>query len=394
MRILKLTALATTFLLGACGGDSGSSPSREDGNSSSSGNASSASQSSSSATEDPADSTRAATLADLLPVMDLGDELGYQVRYVLGASGVYSKFYYRNDSLKAHMAGLYALDASGLMLADTLRSGTLSYSTELLPESVKADLKAAPQRLFRVQKTSGVLYAGKSRADWKAVKAATFTSTSKYVTQSSEVQGLFTYSSQDTSMTYRMYADGSYVRTGRLLDTLWEAGYYAVQNQYLVTVPVATYAIKDALGIANFMRANSTGSWSEVGTKTAVAYTRADLTPAVSAQDLQGHWTVTLEQRTWDLTLGAQTAALEVNSTDVSVENALYKDSGRWLLLGDYLLLDFKYGSQVCSGDQSIGDGAVGAKNCFGFLLGAVSLDQGQVSLSQADLPASWTLQK
>ena len=109
--------------------------------------------------------------------MDLGDELGHTVRYVVASHGVFTKVYLKNGEQAGLLSGLYTLESDGTWRADSLRSAGIALgnaASNLTNGSIYADLVQSPGRIFRVHKTTGTLYAGKTRSEHHPVKAATW----------------------------------------------------------------------------------------------------------------------------------------------------------------------------------------------------------------------------
>lgn len=404
MQISKLflpAALLASFGLAACGSDSSSSPSREDDTSSSSGagTSSSSNAASSSSEEDPNDSTRAATLADLLPVMDLGETVqGYPVYYILGKNGVYSKVYMEGTTVAAQLSGLFTLDAKGVVSMDVDHSGMFA-SSQTAWDKLAAERSTTPDRLFRVHKTSNKLYAGATRATWKVVAAATLKTIPGSVTDAADLPGSYTYTSKasDTLNAYSLYSDGTYVRKGRQgTDTLWEAGRYDVHNRNLIMIPVGYYASKaSVLKVISFLRVSSDRTlWGEAGSSKQATYVVGTTGAIVDPATIQKAWEVTrsAEKEYWTLDVKADSAVLEVVST-ANIDGFLYKDAAYWKIFGEYLLLDFDSYPGSCSAIKGTTVSLLvdHNMNCASQILAAVSVDNGVLSLSQSLIPASWT---
>lgn len=398
--ILKSGLAIVPILLFACGGDGGTSPGRDGESSSSvapgSSSSSSGGQSSSSMVVDPSDSTRAATFADLPPVFDMGSEMGLTLRYVVSANGVCSKVFIDNQgATQAQVSGSCSLSSAGELTFDSTRTSGYSILTNPTYAQLYADLMAKPTRLLRVHKTSGVIYGGVSRSDWKAISAATLVASSGVlVSKASELPGLYTYrnTNGDSVLTVRLYSDGTYQREAHLNDTLWEVGRYDVQNQYLLLVPDAFDAnlSVDPLAKVSFIRANSTGQWSSLSASNRVVnYTRGALSSSLDVSTLAGTWKVNDGSKLWTLVLSSGSASLKVESNNVS-EGMLFQDVGIYKAYGDYLMLDFYTGNSSCS--VGSGAGQVAFPSCFVYLLGTASATSGVLTYGQKSIPSSWTL--
>lgn len=398
--ILKSGLAIVPIMLFACGGDGGTSPGRDSESSSSSVPGSSGSSSSSGAVSsssvvvDPSDSTRAATFADLPPVFDMGSEMGLTLRYVVSANGVCSKvFVDTQGATLAQVSGSCTLSSTGELAFDSTRTSGYSTLTNPTYAQLYADLMAKPSRLLRVHKTSGVIYGGVARDDWKAINAATLVASSGVlVTKASELTGLYNYrnTNGDSVLTVRLYADGTYQREAHLKDTLWEVGRYDVQNQYLLLVPDAFDAnlSVDPLDKVSFIRANSSGQWSSLSaSKRVINYTRGTLAPTLDVTVLAGNWTVNDGTKLWSLALSSGNATLKVESNNVS-DGMLFQDVGYYKAYGDYLMLDFYTGNSSCQVGSGAGQAAF--PSCYIYLLGTASVTSGVLTYGQTSLPATW----
>lgn len=224
-----LTLLAgSALVLSACG-DSGNDASRE-ADSSSSGEVAT---SSSSVSAKPVFDAE-----NLLPNMNLGTRFGTDLWLSAGKNGLYSLWFVDKKNAETSYGTVVAHSdlANGVLAFDTT-SGYIFATNDAKGDSVLAWIRKGIGLEFSMK--DSLLWVKIDGEDPVEVKKATRQIDPDFLSKGDSLSGkVLEWSNGDSSSIYRFYRNGEYIREVGGEASAFEAGYYDVHRQRLLTLPV------------------------------------------------------------------------------------------------------------------------------------------------------------
>ncbi len=335
--IVAGSALAFT----ACS-DSGSSASRE-ADSSSSGEV----LSSSSSSDNPSPAFNA---ENLLPNMDLGLKFGTNLWLSAGKNGLYSLWFVDTTNAGASYGTVVShADLSSGVLAFDSTSGYVFAANHAKGDSVLAWIKKGIRLEFSMDDST--LMVKIDDAEPVAVKKATRQVEPGYLAKSDSLAGkVLEWSNGDSSSIYRFYKNGEYIREVSGKSSAFEAGYYDVHRQRLLTLPVYfagyvsilnSYAAKETSGAYEFDNGISKKDYS-VSSMT-VDYPDKSL---LTAADWRSESNDTLR---WTLSFSGENYTVK-GKTGLDENTLKIQRDGAWAVFGDYLV----FSVEKCSAAKKV----------------------------------------
>lgn len=225
-----LSAVAGSVLAFSACSDSSSGASRES-DSSSSGEI----LSSSSSSDNP---TPAFDIENLFPNMDLGLKFGTNLWLSAGKNGLYSLWFVDTASADLSYGTIVShADLSSGVLAFDSTSGYTFAANHSKGDSVLAWIRKGIRLEFSMENSALMVKIDDAKPF--AVKKATRQVDPDYLAKSDSLVGMvLEWSNGDTSSTYRFYKNGEYIREVAGESSAFEAGFYDVHRQHLLTLPV------------------------------------------------------------------------------------------------------------------------------------------------------------
>lgn len=326
LSIVAGSALAFT----ACS-DSGSSASRE-ADSSSSGEVLSSSSS-------PDNPTPAFDTENLFPNMDLGLKFGTNLWLSAGKNGLYSLWFVDTANAGTSYGTIVShADLSSGVLAFDSTSGYVFAANHSKGDSVLAWIKKGIRLEFSMDDSTLMVKIDDAKP--VAVKKATRQVEPGYLAKSDSLVGkVLEWSNGDSSSIYRFYKNGEYIREVSGKSSAFEAGYYDVHRQRLLTLPVYfagyvsilnSYAAKETSGAYEFDNDISKKDYS-VSSMT-VDYPDESL---LKAADWRSESNDTLR---WTLSFSGENFTVK-GKTGLSDNTTKIQREGAWAVFGDYLVL-------------------------------------------------------
>lgn len=339
--VKALAVSASALALFACGSDSSSSAARETDSSSSI----EAVSSSSAETENSFDK------ANLMKNMNLGTRFGTQLWLSAGDDGLYSLWFLDSASAEtSYGTAVVKTDLStGEIVFDT-QSGYLFATNNAKGDSVLAWLKKGIRFEFAMEDST--LMVSIDGEDPVEVKRATRVIDDEYVSKADELkEKRLEWSNGDSSSVYLFYKDGEYVRLAKNDSAeVFEAGYYDVQRQHLLTVPVhfsgqvsilTSYTLKkqgDGYVFDNQISAKD----YEASALTVDYPSKEDLAASI--------WTSkSNDTLKWTLQFNGDSYSA-LARTGMGDETLKFRRIGEWDVFGDYLVLAL----DSCSADSQV----------------------------------------
>lgn len=324
--IVAGSALAFT----ACS-DSGSNASRET-DSSSSGEVLSSSSS-------PDNPTPAFDTENLLPNMDLGLKFGTNLWLSAGKNGLYSLWFVDTANAEVSYGTIVShADLSNGILAFDSSSGYTYAANHHKGDSVLAWIRKGIRLEFSMD--GSTLMVKIDDAEPVAVKKATRQVESGYLAKGDSLVGkVLEWSNGDSSSVYRFYKNGEYIREVGGKSFAFEAGYYDVHRQRLLTLPVYfagyvsilnSYAAKENSGSYEFDNDISKKNYS-VSSMT-VEY------PDVSLLVAAGWRSESNDTLRWTLSFSGENYTIK-GKTGLSENTLKIQRDGAWAVFGDRLVL-------------------------------------------------------
>lgn len=366
-----VSAAAMSFV--ACGSDSSSSTNRE--SDSSSGTALSSSVTSAASSADAS----TVTTADLSANMVVGTMFGDTLVVSAGENGLYTLWFAKGGSNYGY--AVCHSDFSGAAL--TFKSGScgVGYVSSLaIGDSIASALSTGVSVKF--SKASSTLKVSVNGATAVDVTKFSFAATAGFVSKASALEGKkLSWSSGDSSSVYYFYKNGLYFRTGHVIGDLWEAGYYDVQQQWLILMP-KYYKTDGSVRSLDMYNVSSAYKLYASGDVTGVAYEATDLSVTYpTSSKLATTWTGAKSDTSWTVALNSDET---FTATAMKVKTAIMQKSGSWGLFGDRLV--FKIAS--CSDTEKCPTIEYGVLSD----VADSSLTYTTPDTSAWALPASWTL--
>ncbi len=333
-----LTLVAGSVLAFAACSDSSSNASRET-DSSSSGEILSSSSSKDSPV--PAFDTE-----NLLPNMDLGLKFGTNLWLSAGKSGLYSLWFVDTANAGASYGTIVThADLSNGVLAFDTSSGYV-YATGLSRgDSIIAWIEKGIRLEFSMDDST--LMVKIDDAEPVAVKKATRQVESGYLAKSDSLVGkVLEWSDGDSSSTYRFYRNGEYIRevTGK---ESFEAGYYDVHRQHLLTMPV--YFAGEVSILNSYTAKENSGSYELDNDISKKNYSVSSMTvdyPDVSLLVMSGWNSESNDTLRWTLSFSGENYTIK-GKTGLSENTTKVQREGAWAVFGDYLVLSVEKCSAV-----------------------------------------------
>ncbi len=372
-RSLALTivsAAAMSFV--ACGSDSSSGTSRE--SDSSSGTASSSSVTSGSSSADAS----TVTTADLSANMVVGTMLGDTLVVSAGVNGLYTLWFTKGGQNYGY--AVCKADFSGASLS--FKSGSCGVGTVSDATGKKIDSALVSGVTVKFSKAGSTLQVSVNGGTSVDVTKFSFAGTAGFISKASALEGKkLSWSSGDSNSVYYFYKNGIYFRTGHISGDLWEAGYYDVQQQWLLLVP-KYYKTDGSLRTLSMYNVSTSYKLYASGDVAGVAYdgTDFDVTyPDVSK--LATTWTGVKSDTSWTIVLNSDDS---FTATAKKVTTAVMQKSGSWGLFGDRLVFKIS----TCSNTASCPIIEYGVLSS----VSDTSLTYTTSDSSVWALPANWTL--
>ncbi len=333
-----LTLVAGSVLAFAACSDSSSNASRET-DSSSSGEILSSSSSKDSPV--PAFDTE-----NLLPNMDLGLKFGTNLWLSAGKSGLYSLWFVDTANAGASYGTIVThADLSNGVLAFDTSSGYV-YATGLSRgDSIIAWIEKGIRLEFSMDDST--LMVKIDDAEPVAVKKATRQVETGYLAKSDSLVGkVLEWSDGDSSSIYRFYKNGEYIRevTGK---ESFEAGYYDVHRQHLLTMPV--YFAGEVSILNSYTAKENSGSYELDNDISKKNYSVSSMTvdyPDVSLLVMSGWNSESNDTLRWTLSFSGENYTIK-GKTGLSENTTKVQREGAWAVFGDYLVLSVEKCSAV-----------------------------------------------
>jgi len=376
---------------------SSSSKSTNPATSSSSAGASSGVVSSSSIAAAPT-GTRAATLADLPRIAQFPSQAGYSVKYIFGASGIYSKLFLDSlGNVALQAVGSFALDSAGVM---TLKNQDC-LATQTRRDSLCTNAFLDASMIFYVKKdtvAADTLLETKDNLTLTAIHAGTLTENPVRVSSFADVEGVWTIGNTTNGYTFEFYPDYRYVRSTYAagVQTI-ETGKYDVQKDQLLTLENKCTGSYFAVGFfAAVKNADQLRLTSATATTTDTLAFVSAVDTSFKASSLMGTWTGNLKDAnntvTHTFTLGFQSAGVvNINAYDATSGSTAYTDDGVYSSIGPWLILDFNLGSMTCSGNGTLGAVVNGKTRCYGLIINKAVVTGGDsLVFVNSYIPTQW----
>ncbi|MFA6623470.1 MAG: hypothetical protein WCS54_05110 [Fibrobacteraceae bacterium] len=317
-------AAAMSFV--ACGSDSSSGTNRE--SDSSSGTASSSSVTSGSSSAD----VSTVTTADLSANMVVGTMLGDTLVVSAGTNGLYTLWFTKGGQNYGY--AVCKANFSGASLS--FKSGSCGVGTVSDTTGKKIDSALASGVTVKFSKAGSTLQVSVNGGTAVDVTKFSFAGTAGFISKASALEGKkLSWSSGDSNSVYYFYKNGIYFRTGHISGDLWEAGYYDVQQQWLLLVP-KYYKTDGSLRTLSMYNVSTSYKLYASGDVAGVAYDGTDFNvtyPDVSK--LATTWTGVKSDTSWTIVLNSDAS---FTATAKKVTTAVMQKSGSWGLFGDRLV--------------------------------------------------------
>lgn len=326
-----LTLLAGSALaLSACG-DSSSGASRETDSSSSGGDVSA---SSSSVSPKPAFDTE-----NLLPNMNLGSKFGTDLWLSAGKDGLYSLWFVDPKNAETSYGTVVAhSDLSNGVLAFDTTSGYIFATNDSKGDSVLAWIRKGIGLEFSVKDSA--LWVKIDGAEPVEVKKATRQIDPDFLSKGDSLSGkVLEWSNGDSSLIYRFYKNGEYIREVSGEAFAFEAGYYDVHRQRLLTLPV--YFAGSVSILNSYIAKIGAGSYeldNQVSKKT---YNVSSMTVEYPEESLlsKNSWSAkSNDTLKWTLSFDALRYTIK-GKTGMDDNTLKIQREGEWAVFGDNLIL-------------------------------------------------------
>lgn len=377
------------FMIG-CSGSTSSGGSKDD-ESSGGGNTSSDAVASSSSSVTIPDGARAATLEDIPRVVQFPDYEKYEVLYVIGESGVFSKLYLDSTgTTKLQIIGSYKLSNDGVM--SFTRLNCMIMATNL--SSVCEDDDALASQIFVVEDEE--LKAGHTEADLAVVEAGSLVEKMVVLNKAADAVGEWSIIKGDSSFTLQLYSDLRFVmKTVNSADEeVIAAGNFDIQDGILLgAVEYWNGSVPSAI-MYKAVKKNGQLSLINPVTNKTDTLTAGTLPTALSTTALQTTWTSEKVNSSGVATHLFEieftpTSVVHIRAADASNGDNAYTDEGEYISFGDLLILDMNKGAG-CNGNHTIGIINGNTFNCFSQIIGTAEIEAGALTFENEFIPTEW----
>ncbi len=321
-------ALGSVLALSACS-DSGSDASRESDVSSSSGE-----ELSSSSSVEPSPSFDA---SNLYSNMNLGSRFGTNLWLSAGKNGLYSLWFVDEKSSETTY-GTVAVKtdlSSGVLSFDTT-SGFVYATNDSKGDSVLAWITKGIRLEFSMEDSS--LMVKIDDADPVSVEKATRQVYSGVLSRADSLVGkILEWSDGDSSALFRFYKNGEYVR---ITSESFDAGYYDVHRQHLLTLPV--HAVGKVSILSSYVAETGNGSYMLDNQIEKKEYKVSSMTveyPDASLFTGSGWSAESNDTLKWVLDLQDDETYTLKGKTGMDDSSVKIQREGVWAVFGDYLTL-------------------------------------------------------
>lgn len=384
-----LLTAAVGFMIG-CSGSTSSGGSKDD-ESSSGGNTSSDGGTSSSSSVTIPDGARAATLDDIPRVVQFPDYEKYEVLYVIGESGVFSKLYIDSTgTTKLQILGSYKLSSNGEM--SFTRLNCIIMATNLT--SVCEDADALASQIFVVEEEE--LKAGHTEAELAVVEAGSLVEKMVVLNKASDAVGEWSIIKGDSTFTLQLYSDLRFVM--KTLNSSDEeviaAGNFDIQDGILLGAVEYWNGSVPAAIMYKAVKKNGQLSLINPVTNKADTLSAGTLPTTLSTTALQTTWTSEKVNSSGDATHLFEmeftaSSVVHIRAADASNGDNAYTDEGEYVSFGDLLILDMNKGAR-CTGNRTIGIINGATFNCFSQIMGAAEIEAGALTFDNEFIPTEW----
>ena len=329
-KVLFSATVAASMMFAACGSDDASSNVERDEDSSSSAEESSSSEkvtSSSSVEEDEPEGERSATLDDLSAYYVLDDMFGTKAILATGSKrGVFS---------------LWISDTAWIALRSDFKDGKLEYGTSNGSFQGASTKEAeAMEKFFTkggkfhfVVKDNQLQYSLDGK-NYEALRDTSLRSSLLWITEGTDLDALtLTCKSGKDTHVYNFYKGRFLVEDTESDTTRWSAGYYDIQKDNLLLLPVYYYGPVYALTTAHVEQDYTI---EIVAGETYGCKKSSNKYSEFSREKLVGEWNALVEKSEWVMDL-KEDGSYVIESRESAKEVAQRK--GVWDVYGDQLLL-------------------------------------------------------